>query len=790
MTALEHIPSGLRPPRTDFSSPPAPPPREFDGVICFGGEDWWYHNRGHFDLQMMRELSRDLPVLYVNSVGLRMPSPREGAMFIRRVARKLRSLSRGLVSVRENFSVLSPLAAPGRLGAALTGPLLAPQVRRAARALGIRHPLVWVACPPAAAAVDALDPVAVIYQRTDRHECYSPGTGEQIARLDWWLKARADLTLYCSRWLLDEEWDDCRQARFVDHGVDFDTFAAAGAAQDRAAEPRDVRHLPRPRIGFIGGIDRHTFDPDLFVDIAHRLPEAQFILVGACSLPGGWCGLPNVAQLGRRPYEQVARYMAACDVLIMPWNRSRWIEACNPVKLKEYLAVGRPVISTSFEELARYDGLLQVADDAAAFADAIRAALDDPGDPAVRRDFVRGDAWALRADEVRSHLRRLGIVETRRSALRDAVVDAAGVDDPIVRETGAPPRIRLSTGDDVLAVIGPAATAGTRPASLRLAGDADPPLHGVTPGAAVAAPAACLILAGGLEPSPIVRQAGRHVLDLPITAQYTMLQRWIEAARSLAGHSAPDGVVPVRIIAAAHLPAPTVPAAPASGVTLHRDPRAWRGPGGALRDAARAYPSRASLLVVEASRCLAASLAPMVRAHEQSGADVTVAVNADRSPAGIWLIRAGALATIPDLGYVDLKEQWLPALRARGGDVRIHILPGPGALPVRRLDQLLAAARAVQPLAVDGAAAAADVRGLVRTRAAQGLRVICPGALLGPGAVVIDSIVMTGAFVPADATVIRSLICPGARIQAGTDIADAVVTAPARLSDQGSTGAG
>ncbi|MGH2824975.1 MAG: hypothetical protein ACRDLY_18540, partial [Thermoleophilaceae bacterium] len=53
----------------------------FDGVICFGGVDWWYHNRGHYDLQMMRELSADRPVLYVNSIGMRMPAPRAGAMF-------------------------------------------------------------------------------------------------------------------------------------------------------------------------------------------------------------------------------------------------------------------------------------------------------------------------------------------------------------------------------------------------------------------------------------------------------------------------------------------------------------------------------------------------------------------------------------------------------------------------------------------------------------------------------------------------------------------------------------
>ena len=82
--------------------------REFDGVVCFGGEDWWYHNRAHYDMQMMRELSYRMPVLYVNSIGMRVPTVTEGGMFFKRVQRKLKSFSRGLVRVREGFAVQSP----------------------------------------------------------------------------------------------------------------------------------------------------------------------------------------------------------------------------------------------------------------------------------------------------------------------------------------------------------------------------------------------------------------------------------------------------------------------------------------------------------------------------------------------------------------------------------------------------------------------------------------------------------------------------------------------------------
>ncbi len=63
--------------------------RSYDGIICFGGEDWWYHNRGHYDMRMMRELSAHMPVLYINSLGMRVPRITEGSMFLRRIVRKL-----------------------------------------------------------------------------------------------------------------------------------------------------------------------------------------------------------------------------------------------------------------------------------------------------------------------------------------------------------------------------------------------------------------------------------------------------------------------------------------------------------------------------------------------------------------------------------------------------------------------------------------------------------------------------------------------------------------------------
>ncbi len=253
-----------------------------------------------------------------------------------------------------------------------------------------------------------MNPIGVVYQRTDMLEAFPGADRDRIRSFDLYMKDRADLTLFCSSYLFETERVNCRRPLYVDHGVDFAHFALAGTAGTN--EPPDVRALSRPRVGFVGGIDEHTFDRALFLRTARRLSDVQFVLLGTCTLSQNWCDLENVTQLGQRHYEQVAAYMAACDVLIMPWKQNDWIRACNPVKLKEYLAVGRPVVSTFFEELSRYKDVVTVARGAGEFTAAIRAALSNPGDEYSRRSRVENDTWSAKTNNVMKALHQIGRV--------------------------------------------------------------------------------------------------------------------------------------------------------------------------------------------------------------------------------------------------------------------------------------------------------------------------------------------------------------------------------------------
>lgn len=160
-------------------------------------------------------------------------------------------------------------------------------------------------------------------------------------------------------------------------------------------------------MGFFGGIDDHTFDVDFVEKVIDRLPQMSFVFVGPASSDcSGLLAKNNVRMLGQKPYEQIPHYGKCFDVCIMPWRQNRWIQACNPIKLKEYLALGKPVVSTPFTELNKYLDVVYLARTPGEFAECIKQALaeDNPERIADRRKMVQHDSWDSKAELVLEEL--------------------------------------------------------------------------------------------------------------------------------------------------------------------------------------------------------------------------------------------------------------------------------------------------------------------------------------------------------------------------------------------------
>jgi len=368
----------------------------FDSVLCMGTVDWWYHNRGHFDLQILKRFARKVPVLYVNSIGMRLPKP-GGGNFFGKVFRKLKSFSKGLTKVDDNFWVYSPVNFPGfSSGMPSSMKFLELQIKLVMKRVGLENPLYWVGPPSAYQVVKTLPSAPVVYQCTDRYEFYPGVDKRRISELNDILLKEADVSVFCSEFLYDLYGGRCKNSVMIDHGVDYDLFSAA----DSMPEPEDLKDIKRPRVGFVGSMNRGVFDPDFFLEVVRNAPDVEFVMVGNSSLEEGWCRYGNVHFLGKKDLEQVPAYMAACDVLAMYWSANEWIEACNPIKTKEYLAVGRPVVSTPFYELKSYPGLVRQAGTPAEFAEAISNYKEWAVGPQAGRDKVKDITWDAQAEKL------------------------------------------------------------------------------------------------------------------------------------------------------------------------------------------------------------------------------------------------------------------------------------------------------------------------------------------------------------------------------------------------------
>lgn len=370
--------------------------------LCFGGEDWWYHNRGHIDMQLMRRFAKIGITVYVNSIVMQKPKLAQRSRFLDKVVRKTKSIFRGLKSSDEGFWIYSPFTLPVHHLAwarPLNEAILRRQIHHVVRELCLSDPIIWVACPAACDTAIKMRKGLLVYQRTDCFEEYPNVDHEIIKRYDRKLKASADLTLFVSSSLYEQERSQCKNAFFLDHGVNYEMFAKA---EQSLYKPKDIAEVPKPIVGFFGAIEDHTSDIAFLERVVDLLPQISFVFVGKASSDITGLQKKNVRLLGQKPYEQIPYYGKCFDIAIMPWRQNCWIQACNPIKLKEYLALGKPIVSTPFGELQKYRGLVYQAKTPKGFAGCIKRALaeDNAERIAIRRKKVRQDTWDSKAQLV------------------------------------------------------------------------------------------------------------------------------------------------------------------------------------------------------------------------------------------------------------------------------------------------------------------------------------------------------------------------------------------------------
>lgn len=328
-----------------------------------------------------------------------------------KIKRKLRSYAKPVRVTEEGLIVVSPPLLPfysNRLARTINRWLLVAQIKLLMIAFDMRDPILWIAIPTAREVVGRIGEQALIYQVSDKYDAnqmdHATSSGV-IAEMHGDLLARADLVYYSGRKLFEEERarfpEIAKKARLLEQAADYDHFASATARD--WTEPGDIADVPRPRLGYFGAIDPWLIDQELIRYVSRKRPDWHWVLIGLRASPLDIESLTNVHYLGSRPYSSMPCYAAAFDVCVLAWvTDNEFVNYGSPIKVREYLATGKPVVITPIYEYESLDGILRVSRGYDDFIAKVEDALTN--DSELKRDArqqaVKESTWDARAEEV------------------------------------------------------------------------------------------------------------------------------------------------------------------------------------------------------------------------------------------------------------------------------------------------------------------------------------------------------------------------------------------------------
>jgi glycosyltransferase involved in cell wall biosynthesis len=392
-------------------------------IICLANNYFFDPTSKH---HVMRELAKRNHVLWINWHASRRPSLNGNDLCS--IVEKLGQVRQGLTVVPEGLSVLTPLVLPlpsSAMARRVNRWLVRMQTGRALRALsGPRQ--VWSFTPDVVPLLGSFGEEAVVYYCVDEFSAFSGYDAETTRRLDRQMCEAADMVVTTSRALYESKRSFNANTVLVPHGVLYDHFARAVDADFPVAP--DLAELPRPVVGYYGLI--HDWqDLDLVAAVARRRPGWSLVLVGKVLTDvTRFRDIPNLHFLGQRPHAELPAYCRGFDVAVIPHKVNELTRNMNPIKLREYLAAGLPVVSTPLPEVRAYEPEVRVAEGVEAWVAAIASAIADRSLASDRRRSaaVSSEDWSVRVRTLTQSLARC--LATGREARRvgEPALAAAG----------------------------------------------------------------------------------------------------------------------------------------------------------------------------------------------------------------------------------------------------------------------------------------------------------------------------------------------------------------------------
>lgn len=353
-------------------------------IICFGGSDWntpLWTNRQH----IMSRLSKENRVLYIESIGIRMPNITKGTD-LRKIFKRLKYLFHPMQERSENLYILTPfvlLAVNNCFFCMFNKAVLRACVNSARKKLNFTNPVLWTYLPHAVWLLGDVSYEAVLYHCVDEYKEVPGVASDQFAVLEAELLNKCDLVFTTSKKLYESKKAHNKNTYYLPNVADFAHFSMSRKGETKI--PDDMVRVRKPVIGYIGNLCDHKVDMDLLDFSARSRQDVSFVLIGPV-----WEGnteihdkierlkeLNNVHFLGLKAYEDLPAYIKGFDVCIIPHKMTEYSKYSFPLKLNEFLASGKPVVSTELPSIEDYKDVVYMASSPRDFVDMLQKALSE-----------------------------------------------------------------------------------------------------------------------------------------------------------------------------------------------------------------------------------------------------------------------------------------------------------------------------------------------------------------------------------------------------------------------------
>lgn len=369
--------------------------------FIYFGNDWFAENRTSSH-HIARRLGAQYPMLYVEVPGLR--APKANTRDLLKLFKKLRmTLQRPQLVAPHFWRMTLPQIPLHRVSAIrfLNRTISRLLIRRAIRGLGFKDAIAWFHVPHPGFLAKNLGEKLTVFYCIDEYSKMPDVDGTSVQAMDDELTRRADIVFACNQSLLESHRDLNANIHLSPHGVDTEAFALANSPATLI--PEEVSGLSRPIIGFWGLLDQ-WLDIGILEHIAVARPGWTVLLIGRAAVDvSALKRLPNIVFAGVKPYAELPRWAKAIDVCVLPFTReSVKLRAMSPLKLREYLAAGKPIVAVPVPEGKQFSKVVLTAEDGPGFVAAIEEALsaNSPELIALRQQAVAGNTWDARVASV------------------------------------------------------------------------------------------------------------------------------------------------------------------------------------------------------------------------------------------------------------------------------------------------------------------------------------------------------------------------------------------------------